>query len=94
MFFIKRKKLINYIQSFSHNVTVSDTEMSIAARQRQVFYEEILKIHEITQNFGVSLRCTIRLNKFDRLAAVILVQTSHRLKNQNIFLNTIAAAAR
>ena len=59
--------------------------MSIAARRRQVFYEEILKIHEITQNFGVFLRYTISLNKFDPLAAVILVQTSHRLENQNIF---------
>ena len=66
--------------------------VAAAARRRQVFYEEISKIHEITLNFGLSIRYTVRLKKFDRLAAVILVQTSHRLENQNIFLNTIAAA--
>jgi hypothetical protein len=38
------------------------------------------------------MRYLVRLNKSDRLAATVLVQTSHRLGNQNIFLNTIAAA--
>jgi hypothetical protein len=34
------------------------------------------------------------LNKYDRLAAAILVQTSRSLENQNIFSNIITATAR
>ena len=39
--------------------------VAAAARRRQSFYEEILEIHESSQNFGISIRCTIRLNKSD-----------------------------
>ncbi len=62
----------------------------ISARRRQLFWEEI---HEFEQNFGVHTCYTVRLNIFDRLAAVVLVQTSHSLENRNLFLNTIAATA-
>jgi hypothetical protein len=62
----------------------------IPARRRQLFWEES---HEFAQNFGFHICYTVRLNVFDRLAAVVPVQTSHSLENRNIFLNTIAAAA-
>jgi hypothetical protein len=60
--------------------------------EANVFKKEILKIHEFALNFSVYIRHLVRLNKSDRLAATVLVQTSHRLGNQNFFLNTIAAS--
>jgi hypothetical protein len=45
-------------------------------------------------NVGVHICYTIRLNTCDRLAAAVLLQTSHSLENRSISLNTIAAATR
>jgi hypothetical protein len=36
---------------------------------------------------------SLPVNIFDRLAAAVLVQTSHGLEKRHIFLNTIAATA-
>jgi hypothetical protein len=58
------------------------------------FKKKFFLIHEFALNFSVYIRHLVRLNKSDRLAATVLVQTSHRLGNQNIFLNTIAARQR
>jgi hypothetical protein len=67
--------------------------VAVALQQRQLFQKETLKIHEFALKFGVYVCYIVRLNKSDRLGVTVLVQTSHSLENQNIFLNTIAAAA-
>jgi hypothetical protein len=51
-------------------------------RSRQPFQEEISKIHEFTQNFGVHICYTVRLYIFDRLAAAVILQMSHNLENR------------
>jgi hypothetical protein len=67
--------------------------VAVALQQRQLFQKETLKIHEFALKFGVYVCYIVRLNKSDRLGVTVLVQTSHSLENQNIFLNTIATAA-
>ena len=58
---VRRKYLLN---RDVHGIDAGEIFITLS-RRRQIFYEEILKIHEITQNFGVFLRYTVSLNKFD-----------------------------
>ncbi len=56
------------------------------------FLEDIAKLHEFAQNFGVYKCNTLRLNEFHRLVITALVKYSHNSEIRNTFLNTIVAA--
>jgi hypothetical protein len=67
--------------------------MFMAVWQRQLFLEEIAKLHEFAQNFGVYKFNIPRFNESHRLVTAPLVKYWHSSKIRNIVLNTIAAAA-
>ena len=50
-------------------------------------FQKFMNLHSL----HVHVCYTVRLNKLDRLVAVVPVEASHSLENQNIFLNAITA---
>jgi hypothetical protein len=65
----------------------------MAARLRQVFLEDMVKMHESEHKFNVCKYSIQRLDESYRLVTTVLGKNNHSRRTQNIFLTTIAAAA-
>jgi len=67
--------------------------VTMAARLRQVFLEDMVKMHESEHKFNVRKYNIQRLDESYRLVTTVLGKNNHSRKTQNIFLATIAAVA-
>jgi hypothetical protein len=63
----------------------------MAARLRQVFLDDMVKMHESEHKFNVRKYNIQRLDESYRLVTTVPGKKNHSRKTQNIFLTTIAA---